>query len=64
MKVHQLIESFLCGETKILVARDEAAWYQLWNEKNLGALSPRGSALQGGLLADRLPWVFTALRAP
>ncbi len=60
MKVHQLIESFLCGETKPLVAGDEAAWYQHWNEKNLAELSPLASALQGGLIADRLPWVFVA----
>lgn len=60
MKVQELMESFLRGETKPLAAGDEAAWYQLWNEKGLGELSPRASALQGGLLADRLPWVFVA----
>ena len=60
MKVQELMENFLRGETEPLVAGDEAAWYQLWNEKSLGELSPRASALQGGLLADRLPWVFVA----
>ncbi len=60
MKVHELMEGFLRGETKPLVAEDEAAWYELWKESNLGKLSPRASALQGGLLADHLPWVFVA----
>ena len=58
--VQELMEGFLRGETKPLEAGNEAAWYQLWNGKNLGKLSPRASALQGGLLADRLPWVFVA----
>jgi alkylation response protein AidB-like acyl-CoA dehydrogenase len=60
LKVQELMERFLRGETEPLVAEDEAAWHQLWNEKSIGALSPRASALQGGLLADRLPWVFVA----
>ena len=60
MKVQELIEGFLRDQTKPLVAADEAAWYELWKENNLDELSPRASAVQGGLLADRLPWVFVA----
>ncbi len=60
MHVRELMESFLRGETPPLVSDDEAAWYRLWNEKQLGGLTPRESAFQGGLLADRLPWVFVA----
>lgn len=55
-----LIENFLNGELKPYPAADEAACYKVWHERGLGALPPVLSALQGGLCADRLPWVFIA----
>ena len=39
---------------------DEAAYHDLWHAQGLDAAPPVDAALLGGLLADRLPWVFAA----
>ncbi len=56
----QQIEAFLKGEVATLPAPDEAAWYQTWHDQGLVGLPPVDCALRGGMLADRLPWVFIA----
>ncbi|MDP6342951.1 MAG: hypothetical protein QF491_05405, partial [Alphaproteobacteria bacterium] len=60
MSTAALIERFLAGELAGTEAPDEAAWYGLWCGADLGALPPPIAALHGGLLADRLAWVFVA----
>lgn len=39
---------------------DEAAYLALWQEHALHTRAPRDAAYEGGLLADRLAWVFVA----
>tara|TARA_Y100000588_G_scaffold389137_1_gene491157 strand:- start:1225 stop:2073 length:849 start_codon:yes stop_codon:yes gene_type:complete len=38
----------------------EKDYYRLWHERGIGNLAPIDVAIVGSLLADRLPWVFTA----
>ncbi|MDP6832435.1 MAG: hypothetical protein QF512_15875 [Alphaproteobacteria bacterium] len=60
MLAEGVIERFLDGQVPIAAAPDEAAWHQAWHEGGLNALPPVLSALQGGMCADRLSWVFIA----
>ena len=55
-----LIERFLNGEVPIISTPDEAAWYKAWHGQGLDTLPPVLQALQGGMSADCLPWVFIA----
>jgi hypothetical protein len=60
MQIAGLIECFLNGEVPSVAAADEAIWYKVWHDQGLDALPPVLCALQGGMRADRLPWVFVA----
>ncbi len=55
-----LIESCLNGDVATIPAADEAAWYRAWHDQGLAALPPVRCALQGGMCAERLSWVFIA----
>jgi acyl-CoA dehydrogenase-like protein len=39
---------------------DEAVFYQLWKSEHMASLEPASMAFRGGLLSDRLPWVFVS----
>ncbi len=60
MQTTGLIEGFLNGEVPSVAAPNEAAWYKAWHDTGLDVLPPVLQALQGGICADRLPWVFIA----
>ncbi len=60
MSTGETIERLLTGELRSRKAPDEAAWHAIWQDERLGSLDPTVSALTGGMLADRLPWVFVA----
>ncbi|MCG8691425.1 MAG: hypothetical protein MI806_09470 [Minwuiales bacterium] len=60
MPTEEAIERLLTRELPSREAPDEAAWHAVWHAERLGALDPAASALTGGMLADRLPWVFVA----
>lgn len=55
-----LLERALAGAIPTAPAPDEAAYLAVWRAAGLGAGDPIANALHGGLLADRLPWVFIA----
>ena len=54
------IEEYLQGDHRTQTCTSEAEFYTLWREKRLCAVAPAASAIVGALIADRLPWVFTA----
>ncbi len=60
MPVAGLIERFLNGDVAAVPTPDEAAWYKAWHDQGLDTQPPVLQALQGGMCADRLPWVFVA----
>lgn len=53
-------EKFLEGEYSPVECGSERDYRALWDERGMQRLEPAASAIAGGLLADRLPWVFTA----
>lgn len=55
-----VLEQFLNGEHPSVPCATEKNYYQLWHERGIGDLAPTDIAILGSLLADRLPWVFTA----
>lgn len=55
-----VLEHYLEGHYVPAPCPTEQAFYALWEEHALHALAPTGAAIAGALLADRLPWVFTA----
>lgn len=54
------IERILDRQLRPEVGRTEAAWYEIWSSRALGADAPIVTAVIGGALADRLPWVFVS----
>lgn len=55
-----VIERFFDGEFVPLKCATEPDYYAAWHAHGLDKMPPTDSAIVGGLLADRLPWVFTA----
>jgi hypothetical protein len=60
MNAAEIVEEVLSGRLAPVSAADEAQWHKLWHERGLGAMAPVSMALTGGVLADRLAWVFVA----
>ncbi len=56
----EVLERFLSGELAALPCPAEKDFYRLWHDQEMHKFAPTDIAMQGGLLADRLPWVFTA----
>lgn len=56
----KVLEQFLNGEHPPVACATEKDYYRLWHDRGIGCLAPTDSAILGSLLADRLPWVFTA----
>ncbi len=56
----EVLERFLQGRYAPVSCATEKAYYDLWHERGIDALTPEDAAIAGALLADRLPWVFTA----
>lgn len=54
------IEQFLETARTPPACPTEQSYYDLWHARGLYALPPGDSAITGGLLADRLAWVFAA----
>jgi len=54
------IEHFYAGVWPTQTCPSEQTYYDLWHARGLHTLPPGDSAIAGGLLADRLPWVFAA----
>lgn len=54
------LEQFLNGAYAPVKCITEKDYYRLWHERCIGNLAPIDIAIVGSLLADRLPWVFTA----
>lgn len=54
------IERFYSGAYATQTCASEQAYYDLWHACALHTLPPTDAAIAGALLADRLPWVFTA----
>ena len=54
------IERFYAGRYPTQTCPSEQAYYDLWHARGLHTLPPGDSAIAGGLLADRLAWVFAA----
>ncbi len=55
-----VLEQFLNGEHGPVPCATEQDYYRLWHARGIGNLAPTDIAILGGILADRLPWVFTA----
>lgn len=55
-----ILEQFLQSKLPIQPCASERDYYALWHERGFDALPPFDSAIAGALVADRLPWVFTA----
>ena len=60
MSAISILETFLNGDLPFPVAADEGAFCKIWHDQGLGEAPAVSSALRGGLIADRLPWVFVA----
>ncbi|MFT4561492.1 MAG: alkylation response protein AidB-like acyl-CoA dehydrogenase [Gammaproteobacteria bacterium] len=60
MTALQTIEKYLGGDYQISPCESESDYYALWAARGIGNLPPEASAIAGAMLADRLPWVFTA----
>ncbi|MFT4583559.1 MAG: hypothetical protein ACI915_003197 [Gammaproteobacteria bacterium] len=60
MTALQTIEKYLGGDYQITPCETEADYYALWAARNIGDLPQQACAIAGAMLADRLPWVFTA----
>ena len=56
----QVLEKFLQGEYAVQSCATEKDYYALWHARGIDALAPTDCAVAGALVADRLPWVFTA----
>jgi hypothetical protein len=54
------VERFFSGDYTTQTCLSEQAYYDLWHGRGLHTLPPSDSAIAGGLLADRLAWVFAA----
>lgn len=54
----KLLEEILKGKVTTVSAPTERKWLDVWSQHKLGLKSPIVSALKGGAIADRLPWVF------
>ena len=55
-----ILEKYFYGDYAAVSCVTEQAYYALWHDRGIDALAPADSAIAGALLADRLPWVFTA----
>ena len=55
-----LLDQARAGSIATTAAQDEGDWHALWHDRALATLPPPAMAFHGGLLADRLPWVFVA----
>ena len=55
-----MLEEYFHGDYASVPCATEQAYYALWHDRGIDALTPADSAIAGALLADRLPWVFTA----
>ena len=55
-----VMEQFLNVKHQPVPCATELDYYRLWHERGIGNLDPIDTAILGSLLADRLPWVFTA----
>jgi len=60
MSTYEILEHYLTGDYQSVACPTEADYYALWHERGLDSMGPIDCALAGALLADRLPWVFTA----
>ena len=60
MATLQVLEKFMQGEYAAQSCETEKDYYALWHDRGIDAFDPADSAIAGALLADRLPWVFTA----
>jgi alkylation response protein AidB-like acyl-CoA dehydrogenase len=60
MRIDDVIEGILQGETAPADGSTEAAWLATWRDRGLSDLDPEVMAALGGALADRLSWVFLA----
>ena len=60
MATFDVLERYLRGEYAAVPCAREADYYTVWHERGLDGMAATDAALAGGLLADRLPWVFTA----
>ena len=54
------VERFFAGNYTTQISPSEQAYYDLWHARGMHTLPPGDSAIAGGLLADRLAWVFAA----
>lgn len=54
------IEQYYETGCAIPACPSEQAYYDLWHARGIHALPSGAGAIAGGLLADRLPWVFAA----
>jgi hypothetical protein len=55
-----IFEQYLNGRFPVVPAATEADYYALWHARGIDRMAPAAMAVAGALLADRLPWVFTA----
>lgn len=55
-----IFEQYLNGRFAVVPAATEADYYALWHARGIDRMAPAAMAVAGALLADRLPWVFTA----
>jgi acyl-CoA dehydrogenase len=58
--IEAMLEHALAGRIRPANAPFESAFHGHWHTERLGHHKPVVSALRGGLLADRLAWVFAA----
>lgn len=60
MTALKIFEKFLADGYAISLAPTEKDFYGLWHARGIENLPPCEMAVAGALLADRLPWAFTA----
>ena len=60
MATFDVLERHLDGRYATVRCATEADYYAVWHERGLAGMAATDAALAGGLLADRLAWVFTA----
>ena len=58
--VDETIDAILDRQLRPEVAPTEDAWHDIWMSRSLGGEAPIATAMIGGALADRLPWVFVS----
>ena len=56
----EVLERFLSGEHASVPCPAEKDYYRLWHDQEMHKFVPTDVAMRGGLVADRLSWVFTA----